>query len=58
MADDLTKRGPQDRSRININEDHERRYWMKELGISESQLREAVHAVGVSVAAVRAHLRK
>lgn len=58
MSDDLSKRGPQDRSRINVNEPHELRYWTQELGVSESQLRDAVKAVGPSATAVREHLRK
>ncbi|WP_447988347.1 DUF3606 domain-containing protein [Achromobacter spanius] len=58
MSDDLTNRGPQDRARINVNEDHELRYWTKELGVSEQQLIEAVKAVGVSVEAVKQHLRR
>lgn len=58
MSDDLKNRGPQDRSRINVNEDHELRYWSKELAVSEDQLRAAVKAVGVSVEAVKKHLGK
>lgn len=58
MSDDLKNRGPQDRARINVNEDHERRYWTKELGVSEQRLKEAVNAVGVSVEAVKEHLKK
>jgi hypothetical protein len=58
MSDDLTNRGSQDRSRINVNESHELRYWTKELGVTEAQLRAAVQAVGVSVTEVRAHLGK
>ncbi len=58
MSDDLTNLGPQDRARINVNEDHELRYWTKELGVSEERLKEAVKAVGVSVESVREHLRK
>ncbi|CUI77615.1 DUF3606 domain-containing protein [Achromobacter sp. NPDC008082] len=58
MSDDLTNRGPQDRARINVNEDHELRYWTKQLGVSELQLKEAVKAVGVSVEAVKQHLKK
>lgn len=58
MSDDLNQRGPQDRSRINVNESHELRYWTKELGVTEEQLRGAVQAVGVSVTAVRARLTK
>lgn len=58
MSDDLKNRGPQDRSRINVNEDHEMRYWSKELGVSEDQLRESVKVAGVSVDAVKKHLGK
>lgn len=58
MADDLRNRGPQDRTRINVNEPWEVTYWTKELGCSESELRAAVKAVGVLVAAVRAELRR
>ena len=55
MADDLTKRGKQDALRINVNEDHELRYWTKALGVSEDELRAAVKAVGVMAKDVRAH---
>ena len=56
MPDDTTNRGAQDRARINVNEEHEVRYWTKALGVSEQKLREAVAAVGVSAEAVRRHL--
>lgn len=58
MSDDLTNRGAQDRARINVNEDHELRYWTKELEVSEQRLKEAVNAAGVSVEAVKKHLGK
>ncbi len=58
MSDDLSKRGPQDRSRINVNEAHELRYWTQALGVTEAKLREAVKAVGPSATAVREHLGK
>jgi len=58
MTDNLSKRGPQDRARINVNETHEIQYWTKQLGVSETQLREAVQAVGVSADAVKKHLGK
>ncbi|MEN4919737.1 DUF3606 domain-containing protein [Achromobacter spanius] len=58
MSDDLKNRGPQDRARINVNEDHELRYWTKALGVSDDQLKAAVKAVGVSVEAVKKHLGK
>lgn len=56
--DDLRNRGPADRARVNVNEEWERRWWCNEFGCTESQLRAAVNAVGVSAAAVRAHLAK
>ena len=57
MPDNLKDRGPQDRSRINVDENWERRYWAKELGVSEDRLRRAVEKVGVSVAAVHKELK-
>lgn len=56
MPDDLSNRGPQDRSRINVNEVHELRYWTKEFGVTEARLRSAVAAAGSSVAAVKKYL--
>jgi len=56
MPDDLSKRGPADRTRININEAHEIAYWSKVLACSEEELRRAVDAVGVMAADVRQHL--
>lgn len=56
MADDLSDRGAQDRSRINVNEAHELRYWTETLNVSEEQLRSAVSEVGVSAEAVRQFL--
>ena len=34
MADDLSKRGTPDRSRINLSEAYEARYWTEALGVS------------------------
>ncbi|CUJ69847.1 Protein of uncharacterised function (DUF3606) [Achromobacter sp. 2789STDY5608633] len=58
MSDDLTQRGPQDRTRINVNEPHELRYWTKALGVTEEQLKQAVNQVGVSVDQVKSHFGK
>ena len=58
MPDDRTKRGPADRSRINIHESWELEWWTKELGVTAAQLVAAVQRVGVSAAAVRKHLGK
>jgi hypothetical protein len=58
MADDPNIRGPQDRSRINTNQDYEVRYWAQELNTSEEELRRAVQTVGSSADKVREHLRQ
>jgi hypothetical protein len=55
MSDDLNKRGPQDSSRINVNEEWELRYWTKKFGVSEEELKAAVNKVGVKADAVTAH---
>jgi hypothetical protein len=58
MADDRNIRGPQDRSRINTEQDYEMRYWTRELNVSEDELRRAVQSVGSSADKVREHLRQ
>jgi len=58
MSDNLTKRGPQDRSKINIHEAWELKYWSDHFGVTQSQLIEAVRRVGVSAEAVRRLLGK
>ena len=54
--DDLKNRGQQDRSKINMHEDHEVKYWTKQLGVSREQLQKAVDKVGNGAAAVRKEL--
>lgn len=56
MSDDLNNRGGQDRARINLNEEHEVRYWTNALGVSKEKLAEAVKAVGSGADKVREHL--
>jgi hypothetical protein len=46
VADDLKKSGPADRARVNLQEEHEVRYWCKEFNCSENELREAAQTVG------------
>lgn len=58
MADSLTKKGPADRLRINVNEDWELRWWCKALKITPEELRATVKKVGVMAADVRAALGK
>jgi len=54
--DDLKKKGPQDRSKINMHEDYEVKYWTKELGVDKEQLQKLVDKVGNSATAVRKEL--
>ena len=54
--DNLSKKGQPDRSKINMQEEHEVKYWTHELGVSKERLRQAVEKVGNSAAAVRKEL--
>jgi hypothetical protein len=58
MSDDLLKKRPQDASRISLSEDWEVRYWCKEFGCTETELRNAVKKVGSSSKEVRKHFGK
>ena len=53
MADNLKKRGSPDSKTINMNEDWERKYWTKTLGITGQALGAAVRKAGKSVAKVK-----
>lgn len=56
MADSLTNRVQPDRSKINMHEAHEVKYWTHALGITRDDLQKAVDKVGSSAAAVRKQL--
>lgn len=58
MPDNLTKRRPQDSSRVNVHEEYEVNWWCDEFGCTKTQLIAAVNAVGVSVSKVREYLKK
>jgi hypothetical protein len=58
MPDDLTNKGPQDRSRISLLEPHEVQYWADKFGVSKERLSEAVRNVGHSAAAVETELKR
>ncbi|MBU8978194.1 DUF3606 domain-containing protein [Lysobacter sp. MMG2] len=57
MSDDSQKSGEPDRSRINVNQEHELRYWTQKLGITEERLRAVVREVGTMADKVREYLR-
>ncbi|MFH7019193.1 DUF3606 domain-containing protein [Flavobacterium sp. FlaQc-47] len=50
MSDDLTNRGSQDRSRINMNEQHEVHYWTEKFGVTKEDLQAAIDKAGTNSA--------
>lgn len=56
MSDDLRKRGPEDRSRINVNEPWELKYWSKTLGVTPDRLKEVIRQVGTRTDDVEQYL--
>ncbi|TMJ34296.1 MAG: DUF3606 domain-containing protein [Alphaproteobacteria bacterium] len=58
MPDDLSKRGPADRSRISLMEPHEVQYWADKFDVSKERLSEAVRKVGHSADAVAQELKR
>ena len=58
MADDTKQRHGQDRKRIDLDQDYELRYWTRELGVTEEELKQAVRAAGTQIETVRRYLDK
>ena len=56
MADNVQNRGQPDRSKVNMNEDYEVKYWTKHFGVSKERLAEVVQRVGNSATAVQKEL--
>ena len=56
MTDNLTRRLQPDRSKINMHEAHEVKYWTHALGVTREDLQKAVDKVGNSAATVRKQL--
>jgi hypothetical protein len=54
--DDLKNKGQPDRSKINMHEPHEVKYWTHQLGIDRTKLQAVIDKVGNSAAAVRKEL--
>ena len=57
MADDKSKKAPQDQNKINLGEDYEVRYWSKKFRVTPDRLRAAVLKVGSSREAVERELK-
>lgn len=58
MATHVRQLGYDDRARLNVNEDWERRYWTTQFQCSDAQLRAAVNVVGPFIDAVRSYLQQ
>jgi hypothetical protein len=56
MTDNKSNRGEPDRSKINMHEDYEVKYWCKHLGVSPSELQKVVAKVGNAAKAVEKEL--
>lgn len=54
--DNLANRGHPDRSKINMHEAHEVKYWTRQLNIDRAKLQSLIDKVGNSAAAVRKEL--
>ena len=58
MTDSTDIRGAGDRARINMDQEHEVRYWTQKFNVSREALQKAVDAAGPSVSAVERELRR
>ncbi len=58
MAEGRTKRAPLASKPISLTENYEIEDWRSRFGVSDERLAEAVRRVGLSAAAVEAHLKK
>jgi hypothetical protein len=56
MADNLKQTGKPDDARINVEQEHELKYWSEKLGVSREQLKQAVQRAGPMVKDVQRHL--
>jgi hypothetical protein len=54
--DRLTKKDQRDRSKINMHQGYEVKYWTHALGVTREQLQKVVDKVGNSAATVRKEL--
>ena len=58
MTDDLTRKRPEDPTKINVNQDWEVDYWTKKFNVPKKDLENAVKKVGPSTEKVKKHLNK
>jgi hypothetical protein len=53
MADNKLNRGQPDRSKINLSEDYEVKYWANERGVTRKEVGKIISKVGNSAAGLR-----
>lgn len=56
MADDSKQTGKPDDARIDVDQEHEVKYWSEQFGVTEQELRQAVKNAGPMIKDVRARL--
>jgi hypothetical protein len=56
MPDHVSKRGPSDRTRVEVNEKWEVDFWCKRFRCTETELKDAVKLIGPMATAVKAQL--
>ncbi|WP_288446080.1 DUF3606 domain-containing protein [uncultured Chryseobacterium sp.] len=57
MSDNLSKRRPQDATKVNVTETWELEYWSNKFGVTKEKLKEAVNIFGTA-AAVQKYMGK
>jgi hypothetical protein len=58
MADDKTKRAPEDAKLISLNDEYEVEYWTRKFGVTTERPIRAVHKVGNSAERVSEELKR
>lgn len=58
MLDNLDRRKPEDPTKINIHQQWELNFWTNELGVTETELKNAVRVVGSMVKDVKKYLNE
>jgi hypothetical protein len=58
VADNLDRREPEDKFKINVHEEWELEYWARKFGVTKEKIKDAVKQVGVQTKDVAKHLGK
>jgi len=58
MPGNLDRQKPEDPTKINIHQQWELNFWTNELGVTETELKNAVKVVGPMVKDVKKHLNE